>query len=212
MAQSVDHPEQEVVQVKNLREFFRDSVDDAMESNRLAVDHHTSHYVVNLLTLFARAEAFHEVAADSDGPRPLALMLADALEAPTPEHRHLCLQRMGDVTLFFAGFFADDLQDAVVDLDYYVSMGGTAYSSLSVEARGTVRGRAFGGIFAELGAKFQQFVDVLNDVRNQAKASSDADLLRLYDVWQKTGSERARRLLREQGVYTFQPVLADRQH
>ena len=73
-------------------------------------------------------------------------------------------------------------------------------------------GRAFGGVFAELGQKFQQFVDVLNDVRHQALASSDADLLRLYEVWQKTGSERARRLLRENGVYAFQPVLADRQH
>jgi hypothetical protein len=212
MVRTAGHPECEVMQVRNLREYFRDSVDDAMATNHLDADHHTAHYVVNLLTLFARAEAFHKASTDADGQRPLALMLADALEAPTPEQRHTCLQHLGDVTLFIGGFFADHLQDSIVDVDYYISMGGTAYNSLSIEAQGTTRGRAFGGVFAELGEKFQQFVDVLNDVRNQAKASSDADLVRLYDVWQKTGSERASRLLRENGVYAFQPPLTDRQH
>lgn len=202
----------EVLQVSCLREFFRESVDEALESNKLNADHHTSHYVVNLLTLFARAEAFNAVSSDDDGPRPLALMLADALEASTQEERYAALQRMGDVTLFMAGFFADDLQDSVVDLDYYISMGGTAYRSLSVEARGTFRGRAFATVFAELGDKFQRFVDVLNDVRNQAKNASDADLLRLYDVWRKTGSERARRLLREQGIYPLSPSVTEQTH
>lgn len=212
MTDSAGYQEPEVLQVGSLREFFRDSVDHALEHNRLSADSHTAHYVVNLLTLFARAEAFHEATDTPDGPRPLALMLADALDAPTPEARLGCLQRLGDVTLFIAGFFADDLQDSVVDLDYYVCMGGHAYSSLSVESRGTMRGRAFGEVFAELGAKFQQFVDVLQDVRCQAKAASDTDVLRLYEVWRKTGSERAQRLLREQGVFTLAPAGPERQH
>jgi hypothetical protein len=204
--------EPELMQVSNLREFFHDSVNDAMECNRLNADHHTAHYVVNLLTLFARAEAFHEATDSSAGRQPLALMLADALDAPTAEGRYAGLQRIGDVALFVAGFFADDLQSSVVDLDYYVSMGGGAYSSLSMETRGTMRGKAFGSVFAELGAKFQQFVDVLNDVRDQAGSLTDADVLRQYEVWLKTGSERARRLLRQQGVFTFCPPTAEQPH
>jgi len=190
----------EVVAVQNLREFFRGSVSAAMAANQLAVDHDTEHYVVNLLTLFARAEAFHDPADDSPRQRPLALMLADALDAATPAERMFCLQRLGDVSLFVAGFFADSLQRSVVDLDYYVSMGGGAYSSLSAHSRGTLRGRAFGSVFAELGDKFQPLVDVLNDVRDQAASTSDADVLRLYEVWLKTGSRRAARLLRATGV------------
>ena len=193
-------PGTEVVQVANLREFFRDSLTTAMASNHLAVETDTAHYVVNLLTLFARAEAFHDPADDSPTRRPLALMLADALDAPTTEARMFGLQRLGDISLFIAGFFAADLQRAVVDLDYYVSMGGGAYSTLSVQSRGTVKGRAFGGVFAELGEKFQQFVDVLNDIREQAGSASDKDVLRQYEIWLKTGSKRSERILRKQGI------------
>lgn len=206
MTRTPDPSAQTLVRCSSLREFFRDSIDTAMESNRLTADHHTAHYVVNLLTLFARADAFHEATADAPSRKPLALMLADALDAPTQEQRCANLQKLGDVALFVAGIFADDLEASVVDLDYYVSMGGTAYSSLSSETRGTARGRAFGRVFAELGEKFQQFVDVLNDIRAPA-AGSEADVVRQYELWRKTGSARSARLLREQGICLLtQPV------
>jgi len=202
-------PAGKLVPVANLREFFRESVKVAMESNRLDADRDTAHYVVNLLTLYARSEAFHDATDSSPGRKPLALMLADAIDAPTPEERMCGLQRMGDVALFIAGFFANDLRHSVVDVDYYISMGGGAYSSLSTHARGTVKGRAFGSVFAELGEKFHRFVDVLNDVRNQAGSASDADILRHYEVWLKTGSERAARLLRRQGIYPLNSAITD---
>jgi hypothetical protein len=201
MAGTSEQSENTLMQVTNLREFFRDSISDAMVSNSLEADSHTTHYVVNLLTLFSRAESFHDPADEAEGIKPLALMLSDALDASTPEQRRFGLQRLGDVSLFIAGFFADDLQRSVVDLDYYISMGGGAYSSLSTQSGGTVRGRATGAIFAELGDKFQQFVDVLNDIRLQADSASDSDVLRQYEIWLKTGSARAARLLRNQGIH-----------
>jgi hypothetical protein len=200
MTEALAQHEAEVIPVANLREFFRDSLTTAMETNRVAVESETAYYVVNLLTLFARSEAFHDPSDSSLTRRPLALMLADALDAPTPEARLFGLQRLGDMSLFIAGFFAADLQRAVVDLDYYVSMGGGAYSTLSVQSRGTFKGRAFGSVFAELGDKFQPLVDVLNDIREQARSSSGEDVLRQYEIWLKTGSKRAERLLRQQGV------------
>ncbi len=66
--------------------------------------------------------------------------------------------------------------------------------------RGTVRGRAFGGVFAELAEKFREFVDVLAEIRDSARAADDHDILRLYEVWLKTRSRRAERLLRSQGI------------
>ena len=127
-----------LLRVKNLREFFRESVGAAMESNQLNADRNTAHYVVNLLTLFARSEAFHDAADSDSGRKPLALMLADAIDAPTPEERMFGLQRMGDISLFVAGFFADDLQHSVVDVDYYISIvwiieGSSVVSSLSTQ-------------------------------------------------------------------------------
>lgn len=196
----------ELVPVTSLQEFFRDSVDAAMATNKVVLNHHTSHYVVNLLTMFSRSEALYEETGDGLRLRPLAIMFADAVDATTEAERNNILQRLGDVSLFMAGFFADALQRAAVDMDYYVYMGGGAYQSLAIHMRGTVKGQAFCEVFSELADKFQDMVDVLNEVRESARSDSDANLLRVYELWMKTGSRRARRLLRKSGVYPMEPA------
>ena len=189
-----------VVPVHNLRDFFRTSIEGVISRQGVDVDPHAAHYVVNLMTLFSRSEELYEDDGDVYGIKPLALMLADAAEAQNAVERNHTLQRIGDVALFVSGFFADSLADKPVDLDYYIYMGGNAYGSLSDEVRGTLRGEVFAGIFRELAIKFQILVDVLNEVRDEARPDSDVDLLRTYEVWLKTGSARARALLQEQGV------------
>lgn len=199
-----------VLPVHDLREYFRDSIDAALARQRVAVDPHTTHYVVNLLTLFSRSEEFYEDCGETYGVKPLALMLVDAVEASSSEQRSFSLQRIGDVALFIAGFFADSLANRTVDVDYYVHMGGTAYGSLSDEIRGTTRGVALANVYGELARKFQAVVDILNEVRDGARCESDIDVLRTYEVWLKTGSRRAAKLLKQQGVVPMQQSLEHR--
>lgn len=201
-----------VVPVHNLREYFRKSVDGAIDKRGVNVDPHATHYVVNLLTLFSRSEDLYEDQGDTYGLRPLALMLADAADAGSAEERNLSLQRIGDVALFIAGFFADGLASRLVDVDYYVHMGGSAYGSLSDEIRGTARGRALCDVYRELARKFQVLVDVLNEVRDGARESSDLDVVRTYEVWLRTGSQRAAALLRQQGVVPISQSICRKQH
>lgn len=189
-----------VMAVRDLRDFFRESMNSAIVNQGVDVDEHATHYVVNLLTLFSRSEDLYEAHGEVYGLKPLALMLADAAEASSAIERNASLQRIGDVALFIAGFFADSLQYRLVDLDYYIHMGGTAYGSLSDEIRGTARGRALAAVYRELAYKFQIVVDLLNEIRDGVRHSSDIDLLRTYEVWLRTGSRRAARLLRQHGV------------
>lgn len=186
--------------IHDLRDFFRESIESAISNQRVQVDSHATHYVVNLMTLFARSDELYEDHGDVYGLKPLAIMLLDATEASSPVERTASLQRIGDVALFIAGFFADSLNYRPVDLDYYIHMGGNAYGSLSDEIRGTARGRALAGVYEELARKFQIVVDLLNEVRDGARNESDIDLLRTYEVWLKTGSKRAATLLRKHGV------------
>src|SRR5687768_18430415 len=95
-----------VVAVPNLREFFHDSVQKALRNQRVAVDDHTEHYVVNILTMFARSEELYESTAEGVRLKPLAHMLADASVASSPQQRDETLRRLGDVSLFVAGFCA----------------------------------------------------------------------------------------------------------
>ena len=201
-----------VIPVPSLQEFFRNSVDAAMASNKVAIDDHTAHYVVNLLTLFARSEALHDQAERSAGPRPLALMLADAAAAPAGETRNSTLQRLGDVALFVAGFMAEGLDRRAVGVGYYVRMGGGAYRTLSLALPPNARGRAFAPVFAELAAKFADVVDVLNEVRHSGNPSRDQDVLRLYEGWLTTGSQRAARLLRQLGIQPLKQPGSVREH
>lgn len=189
-----------LVAVTNLREFFHDSVQTALRKQHVDVDDHTEHYVVNLLTMFARSDELYEQTPEGTRLKPLAHMLADAAEAPTPQLRDQALRRLGDVSLFIAGFFAQSFARKLVDVDYHIAMGGRAYGTLADSMRSSIRGQAFSAVFLELAQKFQRLVDVLNDVAEMSHEHSDKDILRLYEIWMKTGSPRAFAILRRLGV------------
>jgi hypothetical protein len=189
-----------LVAVTNLREFFHDSVQTALRNQHVAVDDHTEHYVVNVLTMFARSDELYEQTAEGTRLKPLAHMLAAATEAPTTQQRDQALRRLGDVSLFIAGFFAQSFARKLIDVDYHIAMGGRAYGTLADTMRGSMRGQSFSAVFLELAQKFQRLVDVLNDVAEMAYEHSDKDILRLYEIWLKTGSPRAYGILRRLGV------------
>jgi hypothetical protein len=192
-----------VVPVTNLREYFHDALHGALERQHLSVEDQTEHYVVNLLTLFARTDALYEQQPGSSdrGTRlkPLVVMLTEALEAPTPSDRHRGLQRLGDVSLFIAGFFSQSFARKLVDIDYHIAMGGRAYGALA-DGLARTRSRVLGQVFAELAVKFQPMVDALNDISETSYKHSDKDILRLYEVWLKTGSKRSFDILKRLGV------------
>ena len=77
------------------------------------------------------------------------------------------LRQIGDVSLFISGFFSDSLHRKLVDVDYYVSIGGCAYNALS-----RVETDTFSSVFAELGEKFVGFVDVLSEVSERTSCAS----------------------------------------
>ena len=189
-----------VMPVHNLRDYFRSSIDEVIAQQGVSLDPHATHYVVNLLTTYSRSDELYEDDGECYGIRPLALMLADASSAETVEKRNVLLQRIGDVALFVSGFFANSLATKAVDVDYYIHMGGNAYGSLSEEVRGSLRANTFASIYRELAMKFQVLVDVLNEISEGAKEASELDLLRTYEVWRKTGSERAKNILKANGV------------
>lgn len=185
--------------VASLKEFFRDALHDALSHQHVAVEGETEHYVVNVLTLFSDADALYERNDSRKQLKPLAMMLGEALDAPTSEARFRGLQRLGDVSLFIAGFFSAGFARKLVDVDYHIAMGGQAYSTLA-ESCPPTRARTLRQVFAELAAKFQPMVDALNEISESAYQHSDQDRLRLYELWVKTGSERSRQLLRKLGV------------
>ena len=201
-----------LVAVSSLREFFRDAFHTASEHQKVGIDEQAEAYVVNLLTMFSRADALYERTPDGLRIRPLAQMLADALEAPNESARQRGLQRLGDVSLFVAGFFARSFARKLIDIDYHIAMGGNAYSSLADTMQRSSASRTIGGVFNQLAQKFQRLVDALNEVSDLSYQYSDKDILRLYEIWMKTGSARAHGLLKQLGVQPVSVGGARREH
>lgn len=192
-------PSKRVLPVANLREFFREALHGALEKRQLTVEDQTEHYVVNVLTLFSRSEELYDSTPEGTRLKPLVVMLSEALEARSEGDRNRGLQRLGDVSLFIAGFFAHSFARKLIDIDYHIAMGGRAYAVLAdTMSRG--KGRVLGHVFAELANNFQPMVDALNEVSETSYSHSDKDILRLYEIWLKTGSRRCYEILKRLGV------------
>jgi len=171
-------------------EYFKELVEVALSHQRLNTQELTAYYVVQLLASFMQRPLPGERTDDT----ALAVRLAHALDSGGVQQR-MTLKEIGDIALFVSGFFSDSLNRKLVDVDYYVSIGGRAYNVLS-----RVESDTFSPVFAELGEKFAGFVDVLSEVSERTSCASNSDLLRLYEKWLKTGSRRSGQLLVERGV------------
>ena len=170
-------------------EYFKELVETSLARQHVQAGDLTEYYLVNLLCQYVRLDA----ASGMDQGEPLAVRLARALETGGIEQRTR-LRRLGDFSLFTAGFFSDSFKRRHIDVDYYVSMGEYAYGSLSRAED------AFREVFAELASKFVGFSDVLADISERTALSSNNDVLRLYEKWLRTGSQRDGQKLIERGI------------
>lgn len=189
-----------IVQAQSPLEFFKERVEFACERQKLYPQPLTSYYIVSLLAEFTHLERSPaaEVLASNEA---LGLRLVKALNSAGVDQRTR-LKHVGDVSLFVSGFFSDSLRRSLVDLDYYISLGGYAYGSLGTSAD------VLSPIFCELSEKFVGFVDVLAEVSERTSLTRDADLLRLYERWVRTGSRRNGDLLAEKGIVPTDALLA----
>ena len=177
---------------EGVTEYFRELVDDVAGQQRLGLDPMTSYYVVQLLATFARTDAD---ACDAFWTgQPMGALLGEAIAAGGSEQRRR-LRKVGDASLVLSGLFPNRLRRSLVDVDYYMRIGGIAYDSLSHDDADL-----FATAFAELAARFDIVVDVLGDVGDHCKLGSPADLLTLYERWQRTGSDRLVAQLVARGV------------
>ena len=191
---------EKLVREETPMEFFREQLERAMEHQKVSTSAFTEFYLVNLLVSCVRGDPLPPPEPGYD-ETPLALLYARALEASWAERTRL-LRAMGDTALFVSGFFADSLSGRIVDLAYYRSMGGHAYSCLGREGREELYGPT---VFLELAGRFTEFADVLAEVSESSRFSTNRSILALYERWIQTGSRRAATLLAERGIVPVVP-------
>jgi len=180
---------------ENVREFFSKELKLAMDRQRVSANEHSTSYIVELLLSNMESDKFF--AKDENGKlkeNVLVDIYAQYIEG-SPEQKKTALKRLGDVCLLVTGFFSDSLKRKLVDLEYYFGMGGTAYWQLS-----NTKNNFQKSTYRELSEKFKPFSSVLGEVSERMGITNDSDLLRIYEKWLVTGSDRLKGLLSEHGI------------
>lgn len=187
--------------VANMREYFRESLQTSMRTTRTHLSDTAQAYLVNLLAEFARAErAF--AGSDQGGPVFVDLLVrAQESEGEGETHEALKLYKhMGDSTLYLSGFFSESVEKRG-NVDYYVSLGGSAYDAVARLMRPTAASSS--ALFAELAHRFKQLVDLLEAMSlhgDKSQKKGDAAVLALVERYQRTGSKEVLAALRAEGV------------
>jgi hypothetical protein len=187
-----------IVAARSVTGFFGEVVEDAIRTRHVDATDGATHYLVSLLADYAHPDSR---AGEALG-RPLTLLLDEALRAPAPAERFERLRTIGDGVLYGCGFFSDHFEARGVDAKYLYALGTRAYGAAS----SMLRQRADEGgpdLFAELAQNFNLFVCVVADVADATTAmgvASSRGLLKVYERWLRTGSERLATALTERGV------------
>jgi hypothetical protein len=179
-------------------ELFRDLVTGALAHRRLRVQEVTEFYLVQLMARFLERDELFAGTADGEGMEPLAMLLLRAL-GESRQRRWEGLRMLGDTSLFLSGFFPDWVARSAMAPSYYVAMGERAYGTLA-----TSKGPAGSAeLFGEMSDHFEELVEVLAEIAEMQDLRSNRGLVRLYERFLHTGSERVAEQLRARGVALF---------
>jgi hypothetical protein len=175
----------DVTLAASVDEFFHEVVTDALSAVDLDASEPTSWYLVSLL-----GEMTHHRLTDE----PLGMKL---VEAPiSGAERVRTLKQVGDTSLYVAGFFAESLTRSLVQVEYYIGIGQSAYSQLAKQCG---RGSTLTEVYEELADEFPRFVDVIAEIRKRTEFAT-TDVTKLYEIWLRTRDEWIEKKLRAIGV------------
>ena len=155
-------------------------------------------YVVHLMVDFSRTENVHS-GTDRGDKQTLVDLLNRARDASEEEAVRI-YKHLGDRSLVKSGFFSESVERELVGVDYYVTMGETAYRSVSALTR---RRPTSSVLFDELASRFSDLVELLANMSLHGERStkvSDDKLLDLIDRYRRTGKREILEALAAQGV------------
>ena len=183
----------------NPSEVFSELVQEGLARRKVKAPPPVERYLVGLLEHYLFSNNLFvdsKTEQGQSGPTTLAEMYLLAHQKENFEKQDL-LRRTGDRALYISGFFGDSLSRKIVDVDYYVQIGGAAYSSLS----GLIKDGDLAQVYGVISRQFVSYDDVLTVISHKTMSQSDQGILRLYDRYLKTGSPLAKEQLVEKGLF-----------
>jgi hypothetical protein len=200
----------DIIRKENLLSYFEKMVSAAAFNQNLEMDDCLRLYLVNLLAYYLKTENLCPRDIDSLH-EPLAIIFKKATESEG-HSRYKLLKHLGDISLYISGFFSDSINKKSVGIEYYISMGSTAYDVLSISFDSKRSSIKHNEIFCQLSRDFANYVEVFSEISEKALLTSNKDIMKLYEKWLKTKNERTAQLLEEHGINPSEFVISHYHH
>jgi len=163
---------------------WHDLVKEAEAYNGVSLDEELESYLVFLLMRYTGKP---ELAA-----KVMALDYLQGAQTYGAERKER-MRDVGDQCLLYSGLFPKRAEKRRVRVSYYVDLGRTAYQNVAEAAQA-----AMAEMFAHLAESFVSLMDTLQAMRAMHQGTDVAlDPIRAFELWQDTGSQHARTVLRQ---------------
>ncbi|MCX4187039.1 hypothetical protein [Methylophaga sp. OBS4] len=188
---------QKVVSTQRLNEWLKDRLQHESRHTIPPFTEDTVSYLVNLLVYFSQSQNFFTRSEHGITFPSLAFLYRDASQAKTTTSKLITLRRLGDSALFIGAMFPEKLGRVGIKKDYYIGMGGGAYSALADYNYGNPE------VFSELSARFPKFLQVTARVCTREVQFDAEEIFMLYERWRSSRDELLKRQLMSVGISTF---------
>lgn len=186
-----------IVDLIKPNDFFRSKVSSASEELNIELSTDLEFYLVNLLCDFIEPQSL-TLGNMNLLDTPLAIIYKEALES-SPQMQLKMYKKLGDLSLYVAGYFHNSLQRKAVGRSYYISMGSSAYQKMSSIMKVRHNEAHFTDMYSNLSKEFKQLVQVVTKVSTEIPIESH-NLLKIYEKWCNNQSETLKEYLQNEGI------------
>ncbi|MEO5668955.1 MAG: hypothetical protein ABIR96_12920 [Bdellovibrionota bacterium] len=189
---------------QDLRKFFAEECLSIASKQGLQIPEHLSHYLGEMLVRFVGSDTYFVANSDPLAMKPkkefpsVVRLWLEGQAQPIFEQL-VQMQHVGDIALYTSGFFPERIERSLVDMDFYMAVGGQAYERAGKIRESIAQEREL-NIYFELASKFSELKELLAELSDRKFLSTEADRLRLYQKWLQSRSPRIRRMLAEVGI------------
>ena len=168
-----------IVTQASMAEFFAERIQDALKEQSISLEEASQVYLVQLLDDFTHNHNLQVGGGEGESGTPALFRLYERAMNAAPREAAFAYRHMGDVALVVAGMFAPHVQRSLVNIDYYVKMGGSAYHRASF----LDRTGALAPALSQLARCFDKVVEVLTRIAERTTLPVPSDVADLYARW-----------------------------
>ncbi len=186
-----------LISEQNFSEFIKKKLDTHVAALSWQPQQDTLWYLGNLLVTHTESRQLFVEKEGRKALPTLAFLFRDAHAASSQSERLAILRKLGDTALFIGALFPQCLTRRGLSKDYFVGMGGGAYSYLAENFP------TENIVFDELSRRFPLALQLLASVCEKELVFDAQDILGLVERWRSTGDELIKRQLASLGIATF---------